>query len=161
MGQEVLEDKQWSDDINFHAYRLIWWDGLQSDSAMRDYLAFCHDLVHLRRATPAMRSDSLHVYVPNGLDRVIAIHRWIEGSGQDALFVANLQEINRVGYRVGFPFGGRWREIFNSDFYDQFPNAHVFGNQGLAVADPDIPWNGMPCSASMNLPANGFVVLTR
>jgi 1,4-alpha-glucan branching enzyme len=163
MGQEVLEDKQWSDDIIFHAYLLIWWDGLQSqsDSAMRDYLAFCHDLVHLRRATPAMRSDSLHVYVPNGLDRVIAIHRWIEGSGQDALFVANLQETNRVGYRVGFPFGGRWREIFNSDFYDQLPNAHVFGNQGLVVADTGITWNGMPCSASMNLPANGFVVLTR
>jgi 1,4-alpha-glucan branching enzyme len=45
MGQEILEDKPWSDDINFHAYLLIWWDGLRSDQAMRDHLAFCRNLV--------------------------------------------------------------------------------------------------------------------
>ncbi|WP_428488253.1 alpha amylase C-terminal domain-containing protein [Rhodopila sp.] len=161
MGQEILEDKPWSDDINFHAYLLIWWDGLQSDPAMRDYLAFCRDLVHLRRTMPALRSDSLHAFVGDPLDRVIAIHRWIEGSGQDVVVVANLQETNRAGYRVGLPSGGRWREIFNSDFYDALPNPHVFGNQGVVVADAGVAWNEMPSSALINLPANGFVVLVR
>jgi len=40
---------------------------------------------------------------------------------QNSIKELNLQEFNRFGYRVGFP-GGFWREIFNSDFYDQFPN---------------------------------------
>jgi 1,4-alpha-glucan branching enzyme len=161
MGQEILEDKQWSDDINGRANLLIWWDGLQSDAAMRDYLAFCRDLIHLRRAMPSLRSDSLHVSTCNALDRVIAIHRWIEGSGQDALIVANLQETIRFGYRVGFPSGGFWREAFNSDSYDGFPNRQAVGNGGGVAAEGGFGWDGMAASAALTLPANGFVVFIR
>ena len=160
MGQEILEDKQWSDDVGFHASQLIWWDGLRDDAAMRDYLTFCRDLVQLRRALPALRSDSLHVSTRNTIDRVIAIHRWIEGYGADVLLVANLQETNRFGYRVGFPSEGRWREVFNSDAYDGFPNAQAVGNGGDVIADA-VTWDGMPASAALTLPANGFVVFCR
>jgi 1,4-alpha-glucan branching enzyme len=161
MGQEILEDKQWSDDIGFHAHLLIWWDGLLSDPTMRDFLAFCRDLVHLRRGQPALRSDSLRISTRNSLDRVIAIHRWIEGGGQDVLFVANLQEVNRFGYRIGFPSGGLWRELFNSDFYDGFPNQLAVGNRGEVIAQDGLGWDGMPASATVTLPANGFVVFAR
>jgi 1,4-alpha-glucan branching enzyme len=161
MGQEILEDKQWSDDIKFHANLLIWWDGLQSDPAMRDYLAFCRDLVQCRRNLPALRSESLRVSTRNPLDRTIAIHRWIEGRGQDVLIVANLQEMNRFEYRIGFPAGGVWRELLNSDAYDDgFPNQHTVGNAGRVVAD-NLAWDGMPASASLSLPANGFIVFGR
>jgi len=64
----------------------------------------------------------------------MGIHRWIEGAGEDALFVFNLQEFNRFGYRIGFPSTGRWREIFNSDFYDQMPNPNIAGNGGSIFA---------------------------
>jgi 1,4-alpha-glucan branching enzyme len=161
MGQEILEDKQWDDNVEFHGNLLIWWDGLQSDQAMRDHLTFCRDLIRLRRAQPALRSESLHVPTRNSLDRVIAIHRWIEGSGQDVLFVANLQEQNRFGYRIGFPSGGAWRELFNSDVYDRFPNANAAGNDGAVTADAGLGWDGMPASAAVTLPANGFIVFGR
>ena len=107
MGQEILEDKPWSDDIQFHANLLIWWDGLKEQVAMRDHLAFCRDLVHLRHALPALRGESLHVSTSNPLDRVIAIHRWIEGSGQDVLVVANLQEQSRYRLSHRLPIGRR------------------------------------------------------
>jgi 1,4-alpha-glucan branching enzyme len=161
MGGEILEDKQWSDDINFHANLLIWWDGLSSDKAMQDYLRFCSDLVWLRRNNPALRSESLRVAARNSVDRVISVHRWIEGVGQDTLVVFNLQEMNHLGYRVGFPGGGRWREIFNSDFYDQFPNPQVIGNGGSIISDVAVDWDEMPSSALINLPANGFIVFVR
>jgi 1,4-alpha-glucan branching enzyme len=160
MGQEILEDKPWSDDIQFHGNLLIWWDRLQADQSMRDHLTFCRDLIRLRRSLPALRSESLQVSTRNSLDRVIAIHRWIEGSGQDVLVVANLQEQTRFGYRTGFPSGGEWRELFNSDAYDRFPNSNAVGNGGRVVADGS-GWDGLPASAAITLPANGFIVFGR
>ena len=161
MGQEILEDKQWSDDVNGHANLLIWWDGLANDPAMRDFHAFCRDLIRVRRNFAALRSESLRVSTRNSVDRVMAVHRWIEGSGQDVLAVFNLQETNRFGYRIGFPGGGGWREVFNSDAYDDVGNHAPVGNGGAVSAEEGFGWNGMPASAEITLPANGFIIFAR
>src|SRR5207253_2245417 len=34
MGQEVLEDKYWSENPGYYDNTLVWWDGLGSDAAM-------------------------------------------------------------------------------------------------------------------------------
>ena len=75
--------------------------------------------------------------------------------------VANLQETNRFGYRVGFPSGGFWREAFNSDSYDGFPNPRAVGNGGGVAAEGGFTWDGMAASAALTLPANGFVVFIK
>jgi 1,4-alpha-glucan branching enzyme len=160
MGEEFLAEKQWDDNENFHPDLLINWDELATDKTMQDYLRFTQDLVGLRRNQPALRSDSLRVSRAHSIDRVMAIHRWIEGQGDDVLIALNLQEFSRFGYRIGFPGGGFWREIFNSDFYDQFPNAGTTGNHG-GISAEDVAWDGMPASAEITLPANGFVVFSR
>ncbi|HUO97237.1 MAG TPA: alpha amylase C-terminal domain-containing protein [Rhizomicrobium sp.] len=161
MGEEILEDKQWSDDINFHANLLIWWDGLGSDPVMRDFRAFCRDLIRLRRNFAALRGESLRVSTRNSTDRVMAVQRWIEGSGQDVLVVFNLQETNRFAYRVGFPSGGVWREVFNSDAYDDVGNHAPVGNGGSVTAEDGYGWDGMPASAAITIPANGFIAFAR
>ena len=165
MGQEFLETKPWSDDINWHAQLLIDWAALASDKTLRDHLQFHRDLIALRRALAPLRGEGLRVSTGNGVDRVIAIHRWsdpipgVAGGGvTQVLLVAHLQEFNRYGYRIGFPAGGPWREVFNSDFYDNLPNPQVAGNSGATWADDGAPWDGMPASAAITLPANGFVV---
>jgi len=160
MGEEILEDKPWSDDVRFHSNLFIWWDGLNVDGVMQDYLRFCQDLIWMRRSLPALRGESLRVSMHNNLDRVMAIHRWIEGEGRDVLVVANLQEFNRFGYRIGFPSPGRWKEIFNSDYYDGFPNIGAAGNGGEIFAGGPA-WDGMPVSANIAIPANGFIVFSR
>ena len=160
MGEEFLATRQWDDNERFHADLLIDWDSLGTDRAAQDYLSFTRDLVRLRRNQPALRGDSLRVSRAHSIDRVLAIHRWIEGQGADVLVVANLQEFNRFGYRVGFPGGGAWREIFNSDFYEQFPNPGTVGNGGGIFAE-NVAWDGMPASAEITLPANGFIVFAR
>ena len=61
---------------------------------------------------------------------------------------------------MGFPAGGPWREIFNSDVYDTMPNPAAVGNGGAVTAD-DLPWDGMPASSAITLPANGFIIFAR
>jgi 1,4-alpha-glucan branching enzyme len=160
MGEEFLSEKQWDDNDQFHPDLAINWDQLSVDKTMQDYLQFTKELLWLRRNQPALRSDSLRVSHSHSIDRVMAIHRWIEGQGEDLLIALNLQEFNRFGYRIGFPGEGFWREIFNSDFYDQVPNPGTIGNYGGITAE-SIPWDSMPSSAEITLPANGFIVFSR
>ena len=160
MGEEFLEDKQWDDNVQADPGLLIYWNGLKADPAMQDHLRFTTDVLWLRRNQPALRGESLRVSRAHSIDRVIAIHRWIEGQGEDLLFAVNLQEFNRFGYRIGFPGAGAWREVFNSDYYEQFPNSSVIGNGG-GISAENVPWDGMPASAEITMPANGFIVFGR
>jgi 1,4-alpha-glucan branching enzyme len=47
--------------------------------------------------------------------------------------------------------------VFNSDYYDNLPNPQVAGNGGGVTADGEL-MHGLPCSASVVIPANGVVV---
>ncbi len=155
MGQEFLEAKQWNDNVHWHAAQLIDWS-----AADQDYRQFTTDLLWLRRAHAALRSDSLRVSRAHSIDRVMVIHRWVDGVGADVLIAINLQEFNRYGYRVGFPGAGAWREIFNSDYYGPLPNPATAGNHGGVIAERT-PWDDMPASAEITIPANGFMIFAR
>ena len=159
MGQEFLEDKNFSDDPQ--SGDLIWWEGLAAeDPAMRDHLRFYADLNRLRRSHPALRGDCARVSRANDFERVIVLHRWIEGSGQDVLVVASCDEFVKHGYVIGVPGEGSWREVFNSDFYDRFPNPNTVGNGGSVAAWREAR-DGFEASAALTLPANGVIVLAR
>jgi 1,4-alpha-glucan branching enzyme len=160
MGQEILEDKPWSDDVDNWPQFLVWWDGLQNDRHMRDFHRFVRDLVWTRRSQPALRGAGIRVSQVHNVDRVIAVHRWVEGEGRDVVLVASLNERTLDGYSIDFPWPGRWREIFNSDYYDHFPNPSVAGNGGSVVADGAGRF-GYPHAAQIRLPANGALLFAR
>ena len=61
---------------------------------------------------------------------------------------------------LGFPGGGHWNEVFNSDIYDQWFNPNAQGNSGGIVADGPA-WDGLPTSAEITLPANSILVFAR
>ncbi|HET9181067.1 MAG TPA: alpha amylase C-terminal domain-containing protein [Candidatus Angelobacter sp.] len=156
MGQEFLEDKQWHWDLDQHL--LIWWDGVNgADHAMVNHLRFTQDLIRLRWRQPALRSDSVRAFHVHNTNRVIAYHRWIEGQGRDVVVVASLNENTWWNYNIGFPSGGRWLEVFNSDVYDNWANPIVAGNGGAIDANGS-PAHGFPTSANIVIPANGVVV---
>jgi 1,4-alpha-glucan branching enzyme len=160
MGQEFLEDKQWSCDPA--SANLIYWGGLVNgaDPAMVNHLRFTTDLIRLRWIYPALRGDNVNPFHWSDANRVIAFHRWIEGTGQDVVVVATLAEATWYNYAVGFPFAGEWAEVFNSDVYDNFVNPIVAGNGG-AISASGGPLHGFPASAGIVIPANGFVVFAR
>jgi 1,4-alpha-glucan branching enzyme len=160
MGQEILEDKQWNDNARFAPESLIWWDGLLAERTMRDQLAFTRDLIQLRLAQPALRGETLDVYHVREDTRVLAFHRWIPETGQDIVVVASLNDSTFGSYQLGFPSAGRWRELFNSDYYDTFPNPQVAGNGGSVFADGPA-MHGLASSASVVIPANAVLVFGR
>jgi 1,4-alpha-glucan branching enzyme len=160
MGQEFLEDKPW--DVDPRGPNLLSWNGLDlpSDSSMRDHLRFTKDLVHLRRDLPALRSDNVHAFYQSDNDRVIAYHRWREGTGDDVIVVASFAETTWTGYKIGFPRPGLWKERFNSDVYDHWVNPQVAGNGGGVVAE-ERGLHGFTASAPIVIPANGVVVFVK
>ena len=161
MGQEFLEDKQWSDDLEFHQQLLLHWAGLESgDKQMIDHLRYTRELIQLRRRYPGLRGQGFRVVHVHDQNRVLAFHRWVESQGHDVIVVAHLANFNRAGYRIGFPGGGEWREIFNSDAYENWVNPDVAGNGGAVHGDPD-PLHGFGHSAALMLPANSILVFAR
>jgi 1,4-alpha-glucan branching enzyme len=160
MGQEILEDKPWSDDVKNWPQFLIWWAGLTSDRHMRDFHQFVQDLTWLRRNHDALRGDGVRVSQVHDDDRVLVVHRWVEGVGNDLVIVSSLNEQTLEGYRVDMPYPGSWREIFNSDYYDHFPNPIVSGNAGGVRADQQGA-RTYPYAAIMRIPANGALVFAR
>jgi 1,4-alpha-glucan branching enzyme len=161
MGQEFLEDKQWSDDLALHRGLLLHWAGLESgDRQMVDHLRFTRELIHLRSRHPALRDNGFRVVHAHAGNRVLAFHRWVEGEGHDVMVVVHLGNANRYGYRIGFPVDAQWREVFNSDVYENWVNPDVAGNGGEIVA---VPWplDGFAYSAPLVLPANSILVFAR
>jgi 1,4-alpha-glucan branching enzyme len=159
MGQEFLEDKQWLDNPN--PANLIWWAGIEGgDKTMADFLRFTTDLMLLRRKQPALRGEGCAIIHVHNDNRVLAFQRWVEGSGRDVIVAASLSEKNYFGYQIGFPSGGRWIEVFNSDVYENWVNPMAAGNSGGVDAFGG-PLHGLSNSAAITIPANGFVVFAR
>jgi 1,4-alpha-glucan branching enzyme len=158
MGQEFLEDKQWSDSPTSPLH--IWWGGLQSgDQSMVDHLRFTQEAIRARWTHPALRGPAAEVYYASETDRVIAIHRWLEGTGRDVIVVVSLNETTQYNYSLGFPRSGLWFESFNSDVYDHWVNPWVAGNGGQIEANGP-PLHGFTASAALVIPANGVLLFT-
>jgi 1,4-alpha-glucan branching enzyme len=161
MGEEFLEDKQWSDDVEGHPELRLFWAGLEGrDSAMRDFLRFTRELIKLRWQFPALRGEGyalIHVHDEN---RVLAFQRWVPGEGRDVVVVVSLALETKHGYEIGFPGGGYWREVFNSDVYENWVNPRTQGNGGGVRANGP-GRHGLHHSASLTLPANSLIVFAR
>ena len=94
----------------------------RGDKQMLDHVRFTRELLGLRWRHPALRGQGFRVVHVHDQNRVLAFHRWVEGEGHDVMVVVHLSTFNRFGYRIGFPGGGEWREVFNSDVYENWVN---------------------------------------
>src|ERR1035438_3122555 len=136
MGQEFLEDKQWSDNLEAHKDLLLYWAGLDTgDKQMLVHLRFARELLALRwrysglrgqpcrpRRYPGLRGQGSRAVHAQDDNRVLAFPRWVEGEGGDVMVVVHLSTFHRYDYRIGFPGGGAWREDFDRDVYRRWVN---------------------------------------
>ena len=127
---------------------------------MVDHLRFMRELINLRWSCPALRAQGFRVVHAHDRNRVLAFHRWVEGEGHDVIVVVHLSTFTRCGYRIGFPGGGTWREVFNSDVYENWINPDVAGNGGQIFAEPQ-PLHDFGHAAALTLPANSVLVFAR
>jgi 1,4-alpha-glucan branching enzyme len=97
---------------------------------------------------------------------------WVDGSDSDQsmltflrkpsreneaiLCVFNFTPIPRLGYRVGVPWAGQWREILNSDA--RLYGGADMGNLGETASQP-MPMHGRPNSLSLTVPPLGAIFL--
>jgi 1,4-alpha-glucan branching enzyme len=161
MGQEFLTDQPWSDNFEFHRELLLDWAGLDGgDTQMLGHLRFVRELLALRRRSRGLRGGGFRVVHVHDTNRVLAFHRWVEGEGYDVIVVLHLSTYHRRDYRIGFPAGGEWREVFNSDVYENWVNPDVAGNGGRVHAD-GWPLHEFAYSAALTLPANSLLVFAR
>ena len=158
MGQEFLEDKQWHDEPR--GPNQIWWEGAQNDQSMVDFLRFTRDLLAVRSHLRGLRGSGLNVFHSHNENRILAFHRWIPGEGHDVVVVASLKESPFYDYEIGFPRRGYWKEVFNSDVYDNWVNPSVAGNGG-GVYSNGLGMHNLPSSAKITIPANSVVIFAR
>jgi 1,4-alpha-glucan branching enzyme len=159
MGQEILSNRPWSDTPSLDT--AIDWAALDGgDKIVVDYSRFARELIAVRRQYPALRGEGCAIIHVHDVNRVLAFQRWGEGEGRDVVVVCSLNETTLTNYDIGFPAAGRWREVFNSDVYDNWVNPLVAGNGGGVNADgPAL--HGLPASAALTVPANGLLVFSK
>ncbi|WP_315705609.1 MULTISPECIES: alpha amylase C-terminal domain-containing protein [unclassified Bradyrhizobium] len=156
MGQELLEEKSWSDTP--HPDTQIAWARLDGgDETTLDFLRFTRELIGLRHSLKALSGEgSAIVHVHDG-NRVLAFERWAEGSDDVLMVVVSLNETAWTDYAIGFPAGGAWHLVFCSEDYEE--GAHPAENREVMAEGP--PMHGRPCSAHLTIPANGLLVFAR
>ena len=160
MGQEFGQRNEWNfrQSLDWHEMNDDAWQGEFHRGLQRQV----RDLNLLYREIAALHgrdceSDGFDWI--NADDSAQSVFSWLRFGADRASCVAvisNLTPVERHGYRLGLPYGGRWREIFNS-------NAGVYGGTGSgnmgAVQADGAGNNGKPASAEIFLPALATIFL--
>jgi 1,4-alpha-glucan branching enzyme len=148
MGCEFGQVREWAHDSSLE------WHVLQYP-VHRGIQAWMEQLNRFYRNEPAM-----HVLdnSPAGFEWVdandnatstVSLLRKSENPQDTVLIVCNFTPVPRIGYRVGVPHGGYWREMLNSDASEYAGSG--MGNLGGVQAE-EIPTHGRPFSLKLTLP---------
>src|SRR3954471_21617522 len=133
-------DALWSQDVDPAGFQWI-----DANDATGNVLSF------LRYGKPAAAADGAE----DGAGAATASRDGAEdGAGSALACVANFSGSPHLGYRIGLPRPGHWREVLNSDA-EGYGGAGV-GNLGGIGAVPE-PWHGQPYSATVEAPPLGTV----
>jgi 1,4-alpha-glucan branching enzyme len=148
MGGELAQENEWNHDT-----QLDWWLLGQPEHA--GIHALVKELNAIYRGEPALYEVDFDPAGFRWLDandvaqNVFAFLRFPADGQRPLACVCNLSPVPREHYRVGLPFGGRWREALNTD--SAYYGGSNMGNYGGLDAEA-CPWQGQPFSAEMTLP---------
>ena len=156
MGGEFGQWSEWSE-----ARSLDW--HLLGNEMHRKLQRFVATLNHLYRSEPALHQvdsswEGFQWIDLTDADQSILSYQRISRDGERIVVVCNFTPVPRLGYRVGMPEDGVYREVLNSDSAE-FGGGGV-GNPGGVQAE-HLPWQNCPFSAPVNLPPLGVVMLKR
>ncbi|MFM8773911.1 MAG: 1,4-alpha-glucan branching protein GlgB, partial [Actinomycetota bacterium] len=139
MGAEIAQGSEWNAD------RGLEW-GLLDYPEHQGVQAAVRQINRVYQETPALwqRDDD-----PGGFEWIDAndsgsnVFSWIrwDDAGEPLVCVTNMSPVPHLGYRVGLPVDGRWREVLNTDA-SEYGGSGV-GNLGVVTAVEE-PWHGRP-----------------
>jgi len=155
MGAELGQWSEWNHDKGLE------WDLLQY-KPHQGMQRFVKDLNRVYCSEPALFELD---FDPKGFEwidfrdsdaNVVSFIRKGKDPDQILVFVFNFTPVPRMGYRVGAPREGFYKEVINSD-------SAVYGgsNMGLegGVTAKARPWHNQPCFLNLNLPPLGMLIL--
>jgi 1,4-alpha-glucan branching enzyme len=148
MGSELGQHREWN-----HDGELDW--SLLDDPGHAGLQRLVRDLNRLYRNRPALhaRDDEPEGFswsvVNDAANSVYGFLRNGHAPGQHMLVACNFTPVPRLGYRMGVPQGGPWRECLNTD--SEYYAGAGMGNLGAVRAEA-VPAHGMPASVSLTLP---------
>ena len=122
---------------------------------------FYCEMIRLRTQSPGLTGDGVNVFQANPATKVLAYHRWNQGSGADDLvIVANFSGTSFPTYTIGFPYQGTWHVRLNSDA-NAYSDANDFGsvNSYDTQASPG-GWDGMPYAGNVGIGPYSIIVLS-
>jgi 1,4-alpha-glucan branching enzyme len=153
MGDELAQWREWAHDgsLDWHLLQFAPHEGVRRLVA---------DLNRLYREEPALHeldtvSDGFDWVDCNDAYSSTLAYLRRSTAGATVLVLCNFTPVPRIGYRVGVPEGGFWRELFNSDADDY--GGSGMGNQGGLVAEAGL-CHGRPFTLTATLPPLGWVV---
>jgi 1,4-alpha-glucan branching enzyme len=157
MGQEFGQTNEWNHDAT-----LNWGEADQPEhDGLRRLIG---DLNRIYRREPALSATD---FDPAGFrwivgdDRDQSIFAWQRQTGNEdetVVVLANFTPVPRSEYRIGVPFAGRWREVFNSD--SGAYGGSDLGNLGGVASEP-IGQHGVAQSIVLTVPPLGVLILRR
>jgi 1,4-alpha-glucan branching enzyme len=155
MGDEFGQMREWAHDFSLE------WDVLQYPFH-RGVQSWVEQLNRLYRREPALHELDTD---PGGFEWIdcndsitstISLVRRGKSSKQNIVIVCNFTPVPRMGYRLGVPEGGFWKELLNSD-------ATEYGGGGLGnlggVQAEEVAAHGRAHSVTLTLPPLATVYL--
>ena len=143
---------EWMEDIKFGSgttNRIDWSKAVGRPQIVQ----FFRDAIKVRKSNCGMRADAgFSVYHLNDAGNVLAFSR---GTGQELVVVANFSNSNYSNYHLGFPHGGTWYEILNSQAADYLGNG--WGNGGSITTLSEV-YDGFNDSAYITVPQMSLLV---
>ena len=155
MGSEFGQDAEWSEQAG-----LAW--PTAGDFRHLGVAALVRDLNRAYRDQAALWQQD---FSPGGFSwidasdadgNVLAFLRFSSGGAPPVACLVNFSGAPHLGYRVGLPKAGRWRELINTDAAEY--GGSGVGNLGVVKAVAE-PWHGQPASARLALPPLGVLWL--
>jgi 1,4-alpha-glucan branching enzyme len=156
MGGEFAQGREWNHD------RSLDWHLLEAGSYHAGVQRLVRDLNRLYGAAPALHQLDVD---PAGFawidcsdweQSVVSFVRRARDAGDLMVVACNFTPMPRLGYRVGVPRPGYYREALNTDAA-AYGGSNA-GNAGGVWAEP-VPWQGQPWSVSLTLPPLGVLFL--
>ena len=154
MGGEFAQRSEWNHDtgLDWHLLDNRYHRGTQS---------LVRDLNRLYRDEAALHSRDCEVggfewiEADAADESVYAFLRLGDEGDRPVAVVSNFTPVPRVGYRLGLPTGGHWRELLNTDAADY--GGSGMGNGGIINAAATF-WQGRPYSAEITIPPLSTVI---
>lgn len=157
MGQDFAQFAEWNEAKSLE------WGLVEEYETHRRMQTYYKELNHLYISHPALYEAD---YLAEGFEwmdcmdaerSIITFLRRSKNGAEQLLVVCNFTPVTHTGYRVGVPFEGKFKEIFNS-------NGEAFGGTGegnpRSKRSEKVNWNNRDNSIELTIPGLSMLVFS-